>query len=260
MLRLLWVAHVVIPLGALRVEVTNSALPKEGHVAILLRGQAFRHGRKSEACQKQQIPAQLNATDSLIDKIVAPLERNQNTVEFFIVNGNSQEHCPMFEELLMPKFGKRVAAIRQYESLNQSDSMIAVLEEFRFARDPQQYDLILIVRHDDYWKQSISEWPTADFDKFNLFSECGEFKACMSDIFFMMPGSRWKGFRDAVGTPRCFDNQLTHGHYCGRAILKNIGQDNISFITDWRPKSPVGNQIRQKNGVADLSRYQKMMT
>lgn len=277
MLRLLCLAHVVIPLNSLRVEVDNRALPNNGHIAILLRGQAFRHLKGSQGCNvgnPDVVAAQLRCTESLMTNIVAPLEHNHNSVELFIANGNSKAHCPSFDELLIPKFGNRVVSVEQYESQDQATSMKAVLHQFERNAGghdmiTKRYDLIIIARHDEHWLTSISQWPTAEFDKFNLFSLCEEglgmkmlkmprehcslHKTCVSDTFHMMPGSLWKGFQDAVGTEFCFHPSLEpfpHGHCCYTAFSERLGKDNISFITDWRPGSD--GHVRDSNGIAEL--------
>jgi len=263
-MRLLWLAHALIPLDALMVEVNNRALPKNGRIAILLRGQAFRQGRRSPGCQTESIPAQLRCTDSLMKNIVGPLEHNRNKVEFFVVNGNRKNKCSAFDELLMPKLGNRVVSVKQYDSHGQADNMYQILQTFS-ARQVEQnwsnrYGLIIIVRHDEEWTNSISEWPTADFHKLNLFSLCEESTnggskwSCVNDVLHMMPGSLWRGFRDAVGTEHCFNNKHRRGvgHQCFPAFSERVGEDNIAFITDWRPTGGV----RDPNDIAQLSRHE----
>lgn len=254
----LWLAHVVIPLSALRADISSRALPSNGRVAMLLRGQAFRHRQYSHGCDVASVPVQLNCTESLMTHIVAPLEKNHNSVELFVVNGNSKDSCPSFDELLMPKFGNRVVSAKEYESPNQADNMNVVLQEFtaNSGQFANTYDLIIIVRHDDQWLTSISEWPTAEFDKFNLFSLCEDNgkEFCVNDNLHMMPGSLWKGFRDAIGTQYCFNARHRRGlgHNCYPAFAERMGQDNITFITSWRPTWALG--VRGPNGIAERSR------
>jgi hypothetical protein len=284
MLRLLWLAELVIPLNALRVEVSNWALPRNGRIAILLRGQAFRHwdgaagGHPPAGCDvgnPDVVAAQLHCTDSLLKNIVAPLEQNHNSVEFFILNGNSKENCHSFDQLLMPKFGHRVVSVREYDSPDQAHNMKAVLNEFERSVGghdiiTKRYDLIIIARHDENWLTSISQWPTAEFGKLNLFSKCEIGfrekkphprhcdkrlkKTCVNDNFHMMPGSLWEGFRDAVGTAYCFHPDLEpfpHGHCCYPDFVERVGQDNITFITDWRPNEE--ETVRGPNDIAELT-------
>jgi hypothetical protein len=198
--------------------------------------------------------------------IVGPLEDNHNTVDLFVVNGNSKKKCSAFDELLMPKLGNRVLSVKQYESDSQADNMFQTLQRFSGAimqtgqNISSRYDLIIIVRHDEEWTKSISEWPTADFHKLNLFSLCeestngGDKWSCVNDVLHMMPGSLWKGFREAVGTESCFNKKHRNGvgHQCFPAFAEGVGEDNIAFITDWRPTGGV----RDPNDIAQLSRHE----
>lgn len=216
--------------------------------------------------KKKNIPLQLRCTESLMKNIVGPLEDNHNTVDLFVVNGNRKHKCTAFDEFVMPKLGNRVRSVSQYDSKTQADNMVTVLENFRYEVGGQdedisnQYDLIVIVRHDQEWKISISEWPNADFHKLNLFSLCeesingGDKWSCVNDVLHMMPGSLWKGFREAVGTEQCFNKKHRNGvgHQCFPAFSERVGEDNITFITDWRPTFGV----RDPNDIAQLSRHE----
>jgi len=256
MLFFLVLGHLVIVLNALTFGSKNRALPKHGRVAILLRGQAFRqqwmnHVDARSGCHDDSIPAQLKCTDSLLKHIVTPLERNFNTVEFFVVNGVDKSACPTFRNLLMPKFAKWGGAVaKEFDSKTQADNMRATLELFKDTVGGSDYiakwyDLIIILRHDAEWLTSITEWPTAEFDKLNLFSLCedgfgrhqGPKENCVNDILHMMPGSLWKGFRNAVGSRLCYNpgHRRGLGHDCYRAFARQVGEDNITFVTDWRP-------------------------
>lgn len=238
-------------------------LPNNGHIAILLRGQAFRNGRLTMGCNDAAIYDQLRATKSLLTHIVDPLEQNHNTVEFFIVNGNSKDACPNFEALVMSKFGNRVKSVMQYNSEDQPDNIRKALEQFKYKAGgldniTKRYDLIMIVRHDSEWLTSVNTWPTAEFDKFNFFSLCeeqgsfgGPKEHCVNDNFHMMPGSLWKAFESTVGTEHCFNAAFRHGsgHGCYPALASRIGENHIAFITDWRPP----HRVRDPNNISNLT-------
>lgn len=222
-------------------------LPNDGHIAILVRGQAFRTGALTTGCDDAAVSDQLRATESLLTHIVHPLEQKHNTVEFFVLNGNSKDACPNFEALVVPKFGDRVASVTQFNSNHQSDNIRKALDQFNEKaggadKIAKRYDLILIVRHDSEWMTPVNSWPTAEFDKFNFFSRCekigGSKKKCINDIVQVMPGSLWKAFDSTVGTKHCFNITFRHGsgHGCYPELASRIGDDQIAFITDWRPE------------------------
>lgn len=226
-------------------------LPKGGHIAILLRGQAFRCGNRSDPTN-----AQLEATDSLMSKIVFPLEQNSNNVEFFV----SHNKCREFESELLPKFGERIAAISEFDSPDQGTNMRFSLDKFKskvggLENIAKKYDLVMIIRHDQIWHQWLYQWPTANFDKFNFFSQCepdrlefgrgGPPANCVNDPFHMMPGSMFSAFDSVAGNAGgkgCFNKSFKHGcgHGCYPDMETLIGAENITFITNWVPRHSVG--------------------
>jgi len=257
--------------SALRIAVapTEENLPQNGRIAILVRGQAFRSEHLSKSCDLEWQNKQHEATDSFIRNIVEPLEHNGNKVDLFILNGDAS--CEAFLSLI-PKYGNRIASVMEVETRNQGDNMRKTLNQFKHKvgnpdldQIAKQYDVVMIVRHDMIWKMNVARWPTVDFNKFNFFSECGvsgvqhTFDHCVNDIFHMMPAASFNAFDAVIGTPHCFrgaehlnaKEEFTNGHGCWRGIADKIGEQQMTFITDWVPQNVLF-QRNYSNDIADL--------
>ena len=234
-------------------------LPKHGRVAIILRGQAFREPhRGTEGCDRRFRERQRQATLSLKEKIISPLENCSkgycNTVETFLIEGSN---CSLVNELGTNL--KRTPVVKKtFRSRGQGDGMQRALDEFRLhVKDPKSYRLVIITRPDIIWKMSIEDWPTVDFGGFNFFSPCEKNTEvpprCVNDILHIMPGEYFDAFDDIVGpgiasalpgnasignasiasAPECFNRKRASGHGCYTAVAQKFGIRNVHFVTDY---------------------------
>merc|ERR1719188_1760752 len=79
--------------------VPREGIPVRGHIAVILRGGAFRRAeRLAPGCEKETTRHQLAAVASLMEFIIKPLEDLDNQVDVFV--GDSEPDCPMMVDLV----------------------------------------------------------------------------------------------------------------------------------------------------------------
>jgi hypothetical protein len=232
-----------------------AALPPRSRVALVFRGQAFRAGRTyGRPCVDSHVPDQLRMTESVMDKIVLPLERASHTVDLYLVETSGcSSLLGHIDELLGEQ---RVRLKESFESRNQADGMHRALEAFNSqAGRPDLYRVIIVTRFDVMFKAPIYEWPTVDFDAFNFFSRCeSRFRRhcgggvtpcsrpenCVHDVMHIMPGGYFPAFRTLVGSGDCFNERVgkrhMSGHGCYNQTVEAFGVEHVGFVTDWVPR------------------------
>lgn len=235
-----------------------AAAPSYGRVAFIVRGEAFRLGGRnldtSQAggCKKQGAEPQREATQTLLNLMVSPLEARGNRVDMFITETSGEgAPCKMAHTLQEMYQGgqNRTLSFKTVARMpSQADSVRLALDFFKEGVSgpvEDAYDLVLILRHDMVWTMAIDQWPRpADFSKFSFLSSCekraGE--KCVSDTFLMMPGSMFAAFDRVAGSEgsRCFVASFRHGsgHECYDAISKAIGEPPV-VATDYTPRGSV---------------------
>merc|ERR1719265_788504 len=157
-------------------------------VVILLRGRPFYdHFGHDNPCPSQSTPdgkdaiaLQLEATKSVIEKVVKPLEQRQNTVEvvFTFKQCDQRLHTELSSTLkemsndddplggnpiqdLYELYGDRIVLLDAFDSVNQNDNMRMALLSLKKAAGGEadavsaMWDLILIIRHDTIFKKSL---------------------------------------------------------------------------------------------------------
>lgn len=145
-------------------------------------------------------------------------------------------------------------------SISQRSGLIAALEFFkRKAKRRQQYDLILIVRHDLLWKMAIDEWDiTADYTMLNFMSKCEpktKIPNCVNDMAWTLPGSMYDDFESSIGRDHCFNQTecinkgMCHGHGCKEVMMNSTGSTQESYLTQWAPK---WNLREKSNPIAEV--------
>jgi hypothetical protein len=260
-------------------------MPRNARVAVLLRGEAFRllpkwkQGsiiRQGKVCADELRQAQLEATQSLMENVVKPLEANGNSVDLYVIV--HEENCTHTQSLL-DKLGRRTRATKICNSDSQYKNMRTALdffkeqvrEQFHVSNIMERYSLIMIARHDLVWEMPISELPEVNYGNFNFFSMCEKRPfttfarmkndstpvfpkdpGCVNDIFHMMHASQFAAFDSAVGKETCFDqkdyNAPFGGHGCYDSVASSIGEEQISFLSDWRPAV----RVRDHNPIVNL--------
>jgi hypothetical protein len=225
-----------------------AALPPRSRVAVLFRGQAFRHGGTGGpgACYESRIAEQLGMTQSVLDKIVWPLERASHTVDIYLVESSN---CTLLERIAGLLGRTRVYYQESFPGATQRDGILRALEGFRSHAPvaPESYRVVMMIRFDIVFKSYIYQWPTVNFDAFNFFSKC-EPRAhvdhkypCVSDIMYVMPGGYVPAFHGMVGRRggECFRKHGDTGHRCWKQAVAEFGRENVSFVTDWQPEGYV---------------------
>lgn len=72
----------------------TSTLPSKGRVAVLLRGETFRAKPNLGSCRERVRDRQFNATNSIIRRVVEPLEAHGNVVDIFMQDAPAAERLP----------------------------------------------------------------------------------------------------------------------------------------------------------------------
>mmetsp|Transcript_48478 Transcript_48478/g.109124 ORF Transcript_48478/g.109124 Transcript_48478/m.109124 type:complete len:288 (-) Transcript_48478:53-916(-) len=213
-------------------------LPTNGRVAVLLRGQVFREGlRYGESCKDEALENQQLATQSLVDKIVEPLEQRKNIVDIVFTYSS----CHLWKTIKEKLGERRVLGAYSLDSDGQKANLAESLLFYHEVLGNEtavaaKYDLILITRHDMVWESPISEW-SADFCRFNFASRCEASSPhgadCVSDVLHTMPGRLAGSWESLLG---CF---TADGHDCLGPMVKALGRRHVGYATDWRPKESV---------------------
>jgi len=271
--------HVSRPLPTRRTALVGNgtALPNNGRVAVILRGEAFRNGGRNldwdsqAGCQPDARGWQEMATRSFMEMMVQPLEAHGNEVDLFVTETSGQgKPCEMTDSL-RTLFEEKPTASTASSGRIKAFAPIARLEgqaeSVRFALDlfknsssaPEAYDLILMVRNDMIWTLAVNDWPPpADFSKFAFLSLCQgsaggpddwanhkfdrSHASCVNDVLLYMPGSMFAALDGVVGKPgaKCFEPDFRHGagHECYEVIADAIGEPP-TFATDYVPRGTV---------------------
>ena len=215
-----------------------AALPHGSHIAILFRGQAFRQGGShAAACQESRVSDQLGMTQSVLDKIVLPLEQASHTVDIYLVESSN---CTLLERIAGLLGGTRVRFQESFKGTKQKDGVLKALQDFRSntLHKPELYRVIIMMRFDLTFKSHIYEWPTVDFDAFNFFSRCekGLSFRCVSDVMYVLPGEYFAAFQSMIGRGDCWSgSRPASGHHCFEQAVAAFGFKHVRYVTDWRP-------------------------
>merc|ERR1719240_2108146 len=161
-------AVAVFGVAGLHVErnLHKKSLPHNGRVAILFRGQTFRKweaGKRFQsggvpACSRDMVELQKNASRTVTDLIIEPLEKRGNKVEVFITD----TPCKMTNKLVDVLGAERVVKTVTVQTQGQAENMNAALHVLKEAAGGKHgrhnvahnYNLVIIIRHDMAWKMS----------------------------------------------------------------------------------------------------------
>ena len=159
--------------------------PQTGHVAVVLRGGAFRDGsRFGHDCLTGGMDKQFEATSSLLQHVIMPLESSCGArVDLFVsVSGHLSselEHCTSMVERLYSYFGERVVAQETRLSAGQDIGMRMALDLFKRRRGAlSAYSLVIVARHDFIFRKPITLWQTTSLSPVNFFSRFNFFSRC----------------------------------------------------------------------------------
>jgi len=262
------------PRGEQQLPNAANSLPSGGSVAIIIRGEAFRLGGRNEdaseqgGCKHEAADEQQEATRSMMQHVVWPLQARQNQVDIYATEtsgiGAPCALAPTLQSLYeeVPPQGLatggrvRVAAFAPVERLaGQAESMRFAMDMFKNASAGAAYDLIMFVRHDMIWTLAIDAWPPpVDFAKFSFLSRCqknqgGDVeewaklgRSCVNDVLLLVPGGMFAAFDETVGAEggKCFEAGFRHGagHECYEAVATATGEPP-AFATDYVPRGSV---------------------
>lgn len=228
-------------------EYYKEAYPTQERVALLLRGQSFHKGHHG-SCFVELRDAQLDAAQSLLDKIVSPLERQKLPVDLFVTD---QAGCNMSADELavFRQGGERNVQAKELNTSSQETNIRAALDWFKqevggIDEIRRKYKLVIVTRHDLRWLSPIDAWPTANMSNFNFLSRgIHENAGQVNDIFHMMPGNVFPAWDRIVGKKKCFnpiyDDKDNGGHECACNVAWRLGAEHISFVTPWQPKEKI---------------------
>lgn len=234
----------------------KNKLPRHGKVAIIIRGQAFRSaGQLAKGCNSSTAKHQFDQARSMVKNLIQPLQRFGNKVAIFM--SESSGSCRLVKNLTQAYNANGTVPVVAYTGRkfeNQGDSLRLSMKMFEMDSQipASEYDLVIVTRHDLFWKIPVDLWmPTKDFQHFNFYSKC-EPKApiadCVNDIVWTMPGNMTLGFVESLYSKNCFSVDICekptecHGHGCKKAIL-NLTKSEESFLTTWHPH----NSVREQN-------------
>lgn len=224
-------------------------LPKNGRIALLIRGQAFRAGKTP--CVKEKYDHQLNTTSLLVSNVVRPLEEMGNKVDIIAAD---DRHCSMMRDIRNLLGSHKILANPDISiAENQGISIRLLLEGFKSAvggiESARQYDLIFVTRHDLEWKTHLYK-TTADYSNLNFASRCEvecahgcEIYGCVNDVAEVMPGMLFPVFDSVVGADRCWNERGGWQCDCHHATVEftdafqNLTKKpEIGFLVGWRPE------------------------
>lgn len=232
-------------------------VPQNGRVVVLFRGQAFRvpWGEKPHPfCVNEAMDSQMNWTRSFLSNVAEPLEANGNKVDIVFTS----PPCEMNKALADLLGWNRIRRTSYFSEENQGDSMRKAMGELKYNLDVQNYDLVIITRHDLIWKVPITSWAVS-FNDFLFVAHC-EIGAqpdkggmdCVFDHVQVMPGKYFNMFYDVVVSPGpCF--RTIDGHQCSLPMKEQLAKvgGKVSLIKgNWRPE----HNVKDPTGICDFNR------
>lgn len=228
--------------------VSGDGLPSGGRVAVVIRGEVFR-GEQGPCDDSEFVRQnQEKATNSLISEILDPLQNDLKNEVHVVITDSS--NCSFSNELQQTIGVNRVLGMHTFAGITQGQSVqnaLSLFEESVASRQlaVEDYDWILMVRHDTVFDQHVSWWSTSNISKLSVAHKC-PFDTmqdpffgwqCVDDQLFAMPGFLWKTFRDVVKSESpngCFDecgpgvpstqslSCHTEGHWCLPPLQKAL--------------------------------------
>jgi hypothetical protein len=233
--------------------------PRNARVALVLRGASFRNQkRKNVACLYSEeygqdtneergedthaFRLQRNATESLVEHVIMPLEQAGNTVDVIVTD----HHCPLTRKIATwigdsaghPRV-KVVSSQPPDADVEQRHNLMFALDELakyswvkgKDAADgvAAKYSYVFVMRHDTVWIQPVTAWPTADFSKVLWPYICGKWGA--HDLFTVMPASYFGSYYKTLELNECFKG--VDGHFCIHAMGKREGWDSVGVAMHW---------------------------
>jgi hypothetical protein len=182
---------------------------------------------------------QKNATDSMVENVIVPLEQAGNTVDVILTDHD----CPLTRELATWIGDSRVKLVSSQSpdlDFEQQHNLFYALGELaRYSRatgtDLEEgvaikYSHVFLLRHDTVWLKPMSEWPEADFSKVLFPYHCPN--VGVHDLFTLMPASYFASYYKTIELRECF--QGCDGHLCLQAMAKRAGEDSVDVAIHWR--------------------------
>lgn len=222
-------------------------LPRSARVAVILRGEAFRSGVPQGplgymlSCDPKARSVQLNATTSVLEMIVLPLERRGNQVDIFATVNHCEDRDLLSE--IVNIFGDRVVLVSIMSEAGQGKALHKALDQFVEIVGEKQvagYKQVIVVRHDLLFGTPIDAWPV-ECHRINFASYCeiSREKTCLNDVLQMMPGALFKNFTAQVGRAKCFNDMEQSefrgtGHYCGKQLRRAVGKHRVGVAWPWQ--------------------------
>jgi len=228
--------------------------PRGSRVALVLRGASFRnHREKDKACMysydhtvagddTRAFGLQENATKSLVENVIEPLEQAGNTVDVILTDhecvwtntvavwiGDSTEH---------PRVKQITTQSMKEGQGDQRDNLLFALDALANYTGGKrkvalEYAYVFIVRHDTAWTKPMSEWPDADFTKV-LFPYHCPYKGS-HDLFTLMPATRFESYYETIFSRECFYGN--DGHLCLKAMGNKLGFSYVGVAMRYEEKT-----------------------
>ena len=212
-------------------------LPAHGRIGLLVRGEAFRCMHvKGAGCNKDFMSVQLNATLSLVQHVIAPLEARHLPVDIVLSSCGRQAaaHNPAVAHLhhvveLLGRHRLLASSAPSCHNFNQGESVRRTIDLFvehammpkglpksigraeRLLHIPELYSLIMITRIDLVFKLSIVHWQHVNFARFLFYAGCARApfargvhggsgpQECVEDQVHIMTGHHFRRWEPIVG-------------------------------------------------------------
>jgi len=207
-----------------------SNFPSNGHVAVVLRGASFRNFQHKQSwCLPGDDKAesrQKEATLSLVENVIVPLEQAGNTVDVILTD----HACDLTRSKLLPLIGEqRVKVFEQSdESRDQNQNIMFALDHLAnysggVHEVENKYSHVFLMRHDTHWVQPMNEWVEGDFSRVLYPFKCPGWKA-VHDLFMLVPAQYFWRFYKGIDLRHCFE--AADGHNCMQAMVWHTASED----------------------------------
>jgi len=218
-----------------------SNFPSNGHVAVVLRGASFRNFQHKQSwCLPGDDKAesrQKEATLSLVENVIVPLEQAGNTVDVILTD----HACDLTRSKLLPLIGEqRVKVFEQSdESRDQNQNIMFALDHLAnysggVHEVENKYSHVFLMRHDTHWNKPMNDWSEADFSKTLFPFKCPGYG--VHDLFFLVPATYFWRWYKSISLRQCFKG--ADGHFCMEAMVWHAGEESVALAVSYDSTHP----------------------
>jgi len=221
----------------------SSNFPSHGRVAVVLRGASFRNFRHKQSwCMQEDGKSerlQKEATMSLVENVIVPLEQAGNTVDVILTD----IACNLTRSKLLPWIGEhRVKVFEQSDdSRDQNANIMFALDHLaKYSGGVQEvenkYSHVFLMRHDTHWNKPMNDWSEADFSKTLFPFKCPKTIGSVHDLFFLVPTKYFGRWYKSIALRQCFKG--ADGHFCMQAMVWHAGEESVAVAVRYDDTNP----------------------